>query len=40
MNPARRAFPAKRRVFATIFFPRWVEENPQATVLYQRPRSS
>ena len=28
-------FPAKRRVFATIFFPRWVEENPQATVLYQ-----
>ncbi|WP_063002722.1 phenolic acid decarboxylase [Nocardia mikamii] len=27
--------PALRRLHGVIFFPRWVEENPQRTVLYQ-----
>jgi phenolic acid decarboxylase len=28
--------PAKLRVFATVFFAHWVEENPQTTVLFQK----
>ena len=29
---------AKRRVFATVLFARWAEENPQSTVLFQNDR--